>query len=59
LNSELQNSVDRFTEENFALLIAMIFIVKAVENIGHIGEHYPINPSGADVTKLFRAQKSF
>ena len=23
----------------------MIFIMKAVENIGHIGEHYPIHPS--------------
>ena len=30
--------ITRFTEENFALLIAMIFIVKAIENIGHIGE---------------------
>ena len=42
--------ITRFTEENFALLIAMIFIVKAIENIGHIGEEVH--------TKLMRIELS-
>ncbi|KAL5282439.1 SLC4A7 family protein [Megaselia abdita] len=35
--------ITRFTEENFATLIAFIFIYKAVENTLLIGEKYPIN----------------
>ncbi|XP_073986853.1 na[+]-driven anion exchanger 1 isoform X4 [Rhodnius prolixus] len=38
--------ITRFTEENFATLIAFIFIVKAVENVIKIGERNPINPLG-------------
>ncbi|XP_068084694.1 electroneutral sodium bicarbonate exchanger 1 isoform X3 [Anabrus simplex] len=35
--------ITRFTEENFATLIAFIFIYKAVENVFKIGKDYPIN----------------
>lgn len=35
--------ITRFTEENFATLIAFIFIYKAVENVVMIGKKYPIN----------------
>ncbi|KAI4504033.1 hypothetical protein M0802_000504 [Mischocyttarus mexicanus] len=35
--------ITRFTEENFATLIAFIFIYKAVENVLSIGKKYPIN----------------
>lgn len=35
--------ITRFTEENFATLIAFIFIYKAVENVIAIGSNYPIN----------------
>jgi len=38
--------ITRFTEENFATLIAFIFIYKAVENVFSIGKKYPINPHG-------------
>ncbi|KAK9509940.1 hypothetical protein O3M35_004824 [Rhynocoris fuscipes] len=38
--------ITRFTEENFATLIAFIFIVKAVENVIQIGDKNPINPLG-------------
>ncbi|XP_030761351.1 sodium-driven chloride bicarbonate exchanger isoform X3 [Sitophilus oryzae] len=38
--------ITRFTEENFATLIAFIFIYKAVENVLAIGKKYPINTSG-------------
>lgn len=37
--------ITRFTEENFATLIAFIFIYKAVENVIAIGSKYPINPN--------------
>ena len=37
--------ITRFTEENFATLIAFIFIKKAFGKVAHIGDHYPINPS--------------
>ena len=37
--------ITRFTEENFATLIAFIFIKKAFDKVIHIGEHYPIDPS--------------
>ncbi|XP_058802659.1 electroneutral sodium bicarbonate exchanger 1 isoform X2 [Phymastichus coffea] len=35
--------ITRFTEENFATLIAFIFIYKAVENVFAIGKKFPIN----------------
>ncbi|XP_065309256.1 electroneutral sodium bicarbonate exchanger 1 isoform X8 [Dermacentor albipictus] len=35
--------ITRFTEENFATLISLIFIYKAVENVLKIGHHYPMN----------------
>ncbi|KAL3283056.1 hypothetical protein HHI36_006214 [Cryptolaemus montrouzieri] len=38
--------ITRFTEENFATLIAIIFIFKAVENVLAIGKQFPINTSG-------------
>ncbi|XP_026321966.1 sodium bicarbonate cotransporter 3 isoform X3 [Hyposmocoma kahamanoa] len=34
--------ITRFTEENFATLIAFIFIYKAVENVISIGKNYPL-----------------
>nr|ACH96582.1 NDAE-B [Aedes aegypti] len=39
--------ITRFTEENFACLIAFIFIYKAVENVLHIGKDYPLNTAGS------------
>ncbi|XP_055642607.1 electroneutral sodium bicarbonate exchanger 1 isoform X17 [Toxorhynchites rutilus septentrionalis] len=39
--------ITRFTEENFACLIAFIFIYKAVENVLHIGKEFPLNTAGA------------
>nr|XP_040234539.2 sodium bicarbonate cotransporter 3 isoform X10 [Anopheles coluzzii] len=38
--------ITRFTEENFACLIAVIFIYKAIENVFHIGQEYPLNTAG-------------
>ncbi|XP_035776469.1 sodium bicarbonate cotransporter 3-like isoform X13 [Anopheles albimanus] len=38
--------ITRFTEENFACLIAVIFIYKAIENVLHIGQEYPLNTAG-------------
>lgn len=38
--------ITRFTEENFATLIAFIFIAKAVENVIKIGDKYPIDRHG-------------
>ncbi|XP_008193077.2 sodium bicarbonate cotransporter 3 isoform X4 [Tribolium castaneum] len=38
--------ITRFTEENFATLIAFIFIYKAVENVALIGKNFPLNTSG-------------
>ncbi|CAL8143492.1 unnamed protein product [Orchesella dallaii] len=35
--------ITRFTEENFATLIALIFMVEAVKNVGEIGENFPVN----------------
>ncbi|XP_034231560.1 sodium bicarbonate cotransporter 3 isoform X3 [Thrips palmi] len=35
--------ITRFTEENFATLIAFIFIYKAVENVLSIGKRFPLN----------------
>ena len=37
--------ITRFTEENFATLIAFIFIKKAFDKVAHIGDYYPIDPS--------------
>ncbi|XP_063240178.1 electroneutral sodium bicarbonate exchanger 1 [Bacillus rossius redtenbacheri] len=39
--------ITRFTEENFATLIALIFIYKAVENVLHIGRDYPVDTGSA------------
>ncbi|XP_018910915.2 sodium-driven chloride bicarbonate exchanger isoform X5 [Bemisia tabaci] len=35
--------ITRFTEENFATLIAFIFIYKAIENVISIGKKFPLN----------------
>ncbi|KPU73967.1 uncharacterized protein Dana_GF14032, isoform L [Drosophila ananassae] len=35
--------ITRFTEENFATLIAFIFIYKAIENVVVIGKNFPVN----------------
>lgn len=35
--------ITRFTEENFACLIAFIFIYKAIENVLKIGKDHPLN----------------
>ncbi|XP_017766033.1 PREDICTED: electroneutral sodium bicarbonate exchanger 1 isoform X2 [Eufriesea mexicana] len=40
--------ITRFTEENFATLIAFIFIYKAIENVLSIGKKYPINTHAND-----------
>ncbi|XP_076379685.1 na[+]-driven anion exchanger 1 isoform X3 [Megalopta genalis] len=40
--------ITRFTEENFATLIAFIFIYKAIENVSSIGKKYPINTYAND-----------
>eukprot|EP00096_Caligus_rogercresseyi_P001661 TRINITY_DN1279_c0_g1_i1.p1 TRINITY_DN1279_c0_g1~~TRINITY_DN1279_c0_g1_i1.p1 ORF type:complete len:798 (+),score=183.56 TRINITY_DN1279_c0_g1_i1:38-2395(+) len=37
--------ITRFTEENFACLIAFIFIKKAIDKVLHIGDDTPIHPS--------------
>ncbi|XP_031624246.1 electrogenic sodium bicarbonate cotransporter 1 isoform X4 [Contarinia nasturtii] len=37
--------ITRFTEENFATLIALIFVYKAIENVLSIGAKYPITSS--------------
>jgi len=37
--------ITRFTEENFATLIAVIFIIKAIEKVLHIKDVYPLEPS--------------
>merc|ERR1719412_3310112 len=37
--------ITRFTEENFATLIAFIFIKKAFDKVAHIGDYYPIEQS--------------
>lgn len=41
--------ITRFTEENFATLIAFIFIAKAVENVIKIGDKYPIDRHGGSL----------
>ncbi|XP_071569987.1 electroneutral sodium bicarbonate exchanger 1 isoform X1 [Temnothorax nylanderi] len=40
--------ITRFTEENFATLIAFIFIYKAIENVLSIGKKYPLNSGTLD-----------
>ncbi|KAK2587115.1 hypothetical protein KPH14_002879 [Odynerus spinipes] len=40
--------ITRFTEENFATLIAFIFIYKAVENVLSIGKKFPVNTHAGD-----------
>jgi sodium bicarbonate transporter 10 len=39
--------ITRFTEENFATLIAFIFIYKAVENVALIGKKFRLNTTGS------------
>lgn len=39
------STLNRFTEENFATLIALIFVKKAFEKVYHISEEFPIHPS--------------
>jgi len=41
--------ITRFTEENFAFLIAAIYVYKAVEKIFHLVEEYPLNPPAPKV----------
>ncbi|XP_061393946.1 sodium bicarbonate cotransporter 3 [Musca vetustissima] len=60
--------ITRFTEENFATLIAFIFIMKAVENVLKIGKTYPVHndiydcvctpPVGSNATILDYAKYS-
>ncbi|XP_072752842.1 electroneutral sodium bicarbonate exchanger 1 isoform X7 [Anoplolepis gracilipes] len=40
--------ITRFTEENFATLIAFIFIYKAIENVLSIGKKYPLNTHSSE-----------
>ena len=35
--------ITRFTEESFALLIALIFIVEAFKKLFHILDYYPVD----------------
>ncbi|XP_011703361.1 PREDICTED: sodium-driven chloride bicarbonate exchanger isoform X2 [Wasmannia auropunctata] len=44
--------ITRFTEENFATLIAFIFIYKAIENVLSIGKKYPLNTYPSDMLDL-------
>ncbi|XP_076668966.1 na[+]-driven anion exchanger 1 isoform X4 [Andrena cerasifolii] len=44
--------ITRFTEENFATLIAFIFIYKAIENVLSIGKKYPINTHANDALDI-------
>ncbi|XP_015118680.1 sodium-driven chloride bicarbonate exchanger isoform X3 [Diachasma alloeum] len=44
--------ITRFTEENFATLIAFIFIYKAVENVFAIGKKYPLNTHGNELLDM-------
>jgi len=37
--------ITRFTEENFACLIAFIFIKKAIQKVAGIGDYYPLHKS--------------
>jgi len=41
--SALVRYITRFTEESFATLIALIFIVEAFKKLLHINNHYPFN----------------
>ncbi|XP_073827641.1 na[+]-driven anion exchanger 1 isoform X9 [Musca autumnalis] len=60
--------ITRFTEENFATLIAFIFIIKAVENVLKIGKTFPVHndiydcvctpPTGSNSTILEYAKFS-
>uniref|UniRef100_A0A1I8IHB1 Anion exchange protein n=1 Tax=Macrostomum lignano TaxID=282301 RepID=A0A1I8IHB1_9PLAT len=43
--SALVKYITRFTEESFAALIALIFIVEAIKKLLHIASYYPINKS--------------
>uniref|UniRef100_T1DCB7 Anion exchange protein n=1 Tax=Cupiennius salei TaxID=6928 RepID=T1DCB7_CUPSA len=39
--------ITRFTEENFATLISLIFIYKSVQKVMDIGKYYPLSSSSA------------
>ncbi len=41
--SALVRFITRFTEESFALLIALIFIIEAFKKTYYISHKYPIN----------------
>ena len=41
--SALVRYITRFTEESFAMLIALIFIYEAFKKLIHILDHYPVN----------------
>lgn len=41
--SALVRFITRFTEESFALLIALIFIVEAIQKTYAISQKYPVN----------------
>ena len=41
--SALVRYITRFTEESFALLIALIFIVEAFKKLIHILDHYAVD----------------
>ncbi|KAG8247287.1 Sodium bicarbonate cotransporter 3 [Homalodisca vitripennis] len=45
--------ITRFTEENFATLIALIFIIKAVENVLRIGQKYPLDTHRGTLNHCF------
>ncbi|XP_035714213.1 electroneutral sodium bicarbonate exchanger 1 isoform X3 [Folsomia candida] len=47
--------ITRFTEENFATLIALIFMVEAVKNVKEIGKNFPVNDN-ADTTAGYFCQ---
>ena len=43
--SALVRYITRFTEENFALLIAAIFMVNAIEKVITVGKEFPVHVS--------------
>ena len=56
----------RFTEENFACLIAFIFIKKAIDKVVHISDHAPLHespcnciPENDTFAELFPMQMDF
>ena len=56
----------RFTEENFACLIAFIFIKKAIQKVISIGDYYPLHespcyciPSNENLTDIYQNLTEF